>query len=818
MTFFSRIKRTFAPQPITLHMMPADESIMVDFRRGNELLDYQALIDDPEGKKLPAQVLEYLSKNIGVTSGHYPMPYPYAMQMLRGLRHYSGENLLFDCEAVEKLRIIPRPTNFALRWGYDPARHSLVRYLIGADHHLGKCWFQRGDTIWALDEKLPEQLQKWLGAAMLSDRYVFRFVAEIVPACINAGYPVSCNLRLVDGVTFSLALLTSRKSLLRVVLECSHPELKAMLSPLDGDEDNLISGVALLPNLRRLLSDRLIEIARVGEATFMGEQIPTFIQDELRPRATQLHVDMTQIDKLYPIISADHLKPVWHLEETTKRGIGVHWAVSSVVNDGRYIPLLELQALAANQRFYSIDDLWLEFTPAFREKLDLAVRNGRTAFDLTPSEMLGGSSERLFRLKLIPPSLPPIQIDSTNSVQEQQAQARALLATLRSYGLPAGISGLQVDMPRLLADMCLKLLSNYDDFAVLWVVGKKRKDTIQQTLLDALKAYNGPIRSERISVLSPDQLNQSIAETDWALVIFQDLDQIVPSANFARAYQLIRRSWAVATFTNRRWHENPALQEKVLQAMRLTTENASAFLATCHYSFSDQQETLISRIASPFKRLLVDAPDDVHAAPIPPRVAPTASRTESFEIRPYIRPAPKSERVIYETPGDRFVQEAQQLVDRTAPLTEPVPFMQYYPTYNAMSSEQLRWYLYWRDQFRQGNAISTDLSYLFVHIYEGLNLIGFNNAQAAFDHLVALWTQYRPLQPKLDRYLVDWLADFVVVHRLPIDPLDWYARALLIGNTGGDVDLAFTAWINGRDYSTFPLDLLFQSHRLLTEK
>ena len=128
-----------------------------------------------------------------------------------------------------------------------------------------------------------------------------------------------------------------------------------------------------------------------------------------------------------------------------------------------------------------------------------------------------------------------------------------------------------------------------------------------------------------------------------------------------------------------------------------------------------------------------------------------------------------------------------------------------------MSPAQLRWYLYWRDQFQHGNAISTDLSYLFVHIYEGLNLVGFDTAQAAFDHLVSLWTQYRPLQPKLDRYLVDWLADFVVVHQLQIDPLDWYARALQLNwSNGGDIDFGFSAWLSGRDYTQFPLELVYR--------
>ena len=250
------------------------------------------------------------------------------------------------------------------------------------------------------------------------------------------------------------------------------------------------------------------------------------------------------------------MKPTWELEWTTTRGVGTHWAISSVVYAGVATSLIGLQALAAEHRFYSFGDVWVEFTSAFRERLAAVVKDGATAFTLTTAELLGAPSERLVRFRLTPPPLPEIQFDSTQLTHDPREQALTQLAALRKFGLPAGISGLQLDRLRLLADLCLSLQSEYEGFSVLWVVSKKRKEASQQVLLESRKALAKPPHDSVILVVSPDQLNQQIADNEWALIIFQDLDQIVPSTNFARAYQLIRRLWTIATFANRQWHEN----------------------------------------------------------------------------------------------------------------------------------------------------------------------------------------------------------------------------------------------------------------------
>ena len=159
--------------------------------------------------------------------------------------------------------------------------------------------------------------------------------------------------------------------------------------------------------------------------------------------------------------------------------------------------------------------------------------------------------------------------------------------------------------------------------------------------------------------------------------------------------------------------------------------------------------------------------------------------------------------------GSAFVERARQYVNRVEVQADPVPFQQYWPTYASMSEEQQRWYFYWRTQLRQDNWLTTDLSYLFVHVYEVINMIGFDNPKDAFNHLVQFWQYYRESQPKLDRYLPDWIADFIVFHRLAPNALNWY-KALAGITEPKDQDYVIDAWVkSGGDFAALPINDVF---------
>lgn len=148
-------------------------------------------------------------------------------------------------------------------------------------------------------------------------------------------------------------------------------------------------------------------------------------------------------------------------------------------------------------------------------------------------------------------------------------------------------------------------------------------------------------------------------------------------------------------------------------------------------------------------------------------------------------------RVSYETSGMRFLRDAKQYHSREGKLVEAVPFMQYWPTYSAMTREQQNWYFYWRSQVRHNNFLQADLSYIFIHIYELLNLVEQTDPVSAAERIWVLWQHYRVEYPTLDNYLPDWGGDLLAVHKDIATGLTWWQQALQLAQRISDPLLNF---------------------------
>lgn len=162
--------------------------------------------------------------------------------------------------------------------------------------------------------------------------------------------------------------------------------------------------------------------------------------------------------------------------------------------------------------------------------------------------------------------------------------------------------------------------------------------------------------------------------------------------------------------------------------------------------------------------------------------APTPIQQERFvEVRPIIgksQPAGGiSISVRFDTPRTSFLAEAERYHGREGHATEPVPFMRYWPTYAAMNEQQQSWYFYWRSQVRQDNYLPTDLSYIFLHVYETISLIENPDPGVAADHIWQLWQKYRAQHPKLDYYLPEWGGDLLALKKGAHDGIQWWQRA-----------------------------------------
>lgn len=120
------------------------------------------------------------------------------------------------------------------------------------------------------------------------------------------------------------------------------------------------------------------------------------------------------------------------------------------------------------------------------------------------------------------------------------------------------------------------------------------------------------------------------------------------------------------------------------------------------------------------------------------------------------------------TTEGQFVTRAKELEHKKEESALFVPFKSYWPTYGHMTGTQSRWYFYWRNEVRNGRYPKTDLSYIFLHVYELINGVGWEDPYDGYRQLNQLWEAYRGSYKRLDQYLGGWIADFTFVHHLDV--------------------------------------------------
>ncbi len=134
---------------------------------------------------------------------------------------------------------------------------------------------------------------------------------------------------------------------------------------------------------------------------------------------------------------------------------------------------------------------------------------------------------------------------------------------------------------------------------------------------------------------------------------------------------------------------------------------------------------------------------------------------------------PFIERVVIRREGDRydfydsFRKAAILYFDVAGTPCDFVPFYSYMPQYSQMTEEQRAYYFYWRTELRRGRYLRSDYSYLYLYVYEILNLPDKIPAEQGLACLCTLWKQYRRDLPRIDRYFSVWVQDYCLVWQLP---------------------------------------------------
>ena len=115
-----------------------------------------------------------------------------------------------------------------------------------------------------------------------------------------------------------------------------------------------------------------------------------------------------------------------------------------------------------------------------------------------------------------------------------------------------------------------------------------------------------------------------------------------------------------------------------------------------------------------------------------------------------------------------FCKNALYFRDKKGTRCERVPFFSYVAQYSQMSREQLAWYLWWRDNAKEGNYLDTDVSYILLYYYEIINLGDAIDTEKALAHMIGIWSHYRNVYPQLDSSVSEWVCDYSLIHKLPV--------------------------------------------------
>ena len=132
-------------------------------------------------------------------------------------------------------------------------------------------------------------------------------------------------------------------------------------------------------------------------------------------------------------------------------------------------------------------------------------------------------------------------------------------------------------------------------------------------------------------------------------------------------------------------------------------------------------------------------------------------------------------------------------------------FSKYYPTYEDMTTAQLRGYFTWRTRWRAGVTARASLSYLFVHVYEVLCGVGVASPEEGLAELVRLRDAYGsvPGNEALVSYLGMWIPDYVTYHGLGREALGMDAQGSPVDRAVSVLDRAEAGLLASKDPATW---------------
>lgn len=808
--------------PWRLVLEKRDHTFVLTAHRGKKSVPFRALLDrHPPVRQICASLP--IHENPAIVPLHSLIP---IRQALPGL---ASEALQVDLAPdVAAFRVLQVPPEFAVSYAWSPAAGCLERQVGMGAAYCGGGWFLLDNSAWCIDG-VSEADDAWLHKPTITGPNLTRFLAEVIPLWQKRHLPVSCALQYTSEPAMALNIRYAGSEYLDCAVVWNAPA--ASMTPVPSLPGYVLTNMTVRPGP---LPEALGEHVPLESAVFRiaGQQVPLFVRD-VWPHVQSLTAGaVAALQEQHRILTGDGTLrlTVRPADEPEMRAV-----LASPVfacEDVSCPAELLSQQLDLEAQFLRLPSVWVPAQVVRQTGIGPLGRLTGGAplgpIALTAAEVLRRGARRLegpwSRI-----DFPELVFPTGGSLLET---AQAHLELIYRWRIPGGLIGDVDTYQGAVLTWLQSVIRRHSDRRILVVASKKdlnRLDAAWSQL--AAARFDGNRRDPqpdpmptKLVLVAPEAVTtiRQLEGTQWDLLCLLGADMLIktPVLDLCQHLNQCKYVLALGLFSNRNFIKRTRAREALSQVFRippgedgdliwkygLRNPREAAPALPPPYPFQGKSQPRPNAVRP--AELIIGAPAKTGGAvPIPPRPPAASSVSVSGQQSiPSDSPGIHIE-VRYSTGDESFLAAARSVVDRSEARARFVPFQCYWPTYSSMTREQQRWYFYWRSQVRAGRYPDTDLSYIFVYVYELINLVGVRNADEGYERLRQIWRNYRSRFPKLDRYLIDWLADYAAVYRPGVTPFAIYAEALAVNAAVDTVDLILPSYL-GQPLSQLPLPVI----------
>lgn len=749
-------------------------------------------------------------------------------------------------EDADRLHLITMPNDFEVSHVWLDDLNYVKHMMPDEVAYLGEGWFIREDAYWQV-EGTGEEDDKWLRMETITGQDILTLLTRKATEWKTHGLPYTCAVKYSEGPLFRITIKEVSND--TVELEINFRADPAFAKEIPSLGNYVVAADTIMPGTvpAKLFSGMF---TKSGSYRLRGELIPLFLMSIWPKVLNWADGKKEELRSRHKVIQ-DECEMILSLVREERNGIGVVFAVPELAC-GSFRRKAEgiSREISNHKRFMRIEPGWVPIERLRQIGIGPLGRSDDGSslgpIPLSPAEVLNRGSDRL-RGPWSRIEAPDLKFPQGKDVQDT---ARLHLEFLRAWGLPGGIVGELDFLSNAFQEMFSTLLIRSPEVKILIIAVKKTLDSlaggwnkIVGTRFEGTRKdteFKASIQGIVLATPKALEVIPAITSVKWTVLCLLKADSLVKSGTSKLFKSLLecRKALTVGLFSGIDFLKHTSTREALSQVFGISSQEGSllwkyglrdpvehAPSAPHVYRLPPKQRTVTG--SAGLAEFTIGAPSGSKSIPIPPRpvyVEPAVATREaksSVDLKDLGIHIEISYSSGHSGGAHKFIQDAKKAVNQRGAAVAHVPFMSYWPTYDSMTSSQLKWFFYWRSMVRDGRYPDTDLSYIFVFVYELINNVGVKDARDGYEQLRRIWLNYRDRHPKLDNYLIDWMFDYALINKCPADPMEVLREALKVNAIPryNDIDLLLPGFIAG-SLVELPLGLIdsISNYRIIRSK